>query len=444
MTMDTDTRTNLHEEIVDSPRGKTGHASRWVFALVGVCLVGGAVYFMRHRQSEAAGPAAGAPKDRPVPVTVANVVQQDVPIWLEGLGTVTPLATVNVKTLVDGPLVSVNFKEGQNVHKGDLLAQVDPRPFEIALHNAEAGLVRDSAQLRDARLNLERYRTLRAGNLIAQQQFDDQQALVDQYAGTTQLDQAAIDSAKLNLTYSHIVSPIDGVTGVRLIDVGNIVHAADQTYVVVLTQIDPMAVLFTLPEDDLPRVQTALAKGKIEAVAFGRDGQTKLADGELGLIDNEVNMTTATIRLKAFFPNKQRLLWPSEFVKTRLLLSTRKDALTAPATAVQRGPNGTFVYVVGPDETVSARPVEVDLTEGDTAILSKGLKAGEKVVTDGQNQLKPGSKISTRDAKPAGSASAAPAASSSDAPQSVPTGSAGKAHVLGAPAGSSSTNGSTP
>jgi multidrug efflux system membrane fusion protein len=368
------------------------------------------------KSRQAAPPAAGAggaPADRAVPVSVATVAQQDIPIWLEGLGTVTPIATVNVKTLVDGPLVSVNFKEGQLVHKGDLLAQVDPRPFQIALHNAEASLTRDTAQLRDARLNLDRYRTLRTQNLIAQQQLDDQQALVDQYTGTTLSDQAAIESAKLNLDYSHIVSPIDGVTGVRLIDVGNIVHASDQTYILVLTQLDPIAVLFTLPEDDLTRVQLQLAKGKIAAESFSRDGQTKLATGELGLIDNEVNGTTATIRLKAFFPNKDRLLWPSEFVKTRLLLSTKMGAITAPATAVQRGPNGAFAYVVAADNTVSVRPVEVDSTQGDTAILNKGLQPGDRVVTDGQNQLRPGAKIQPREGKggPGGAASASPSAS---------------------------------
>jgi multidrug efflux system membrane fusion protein len=414
--------------------------------VLGVALVGGGIYYYTHATKTAATAAASAAQaqaDRPVPVTVATVVQEDVPIWLEGLGTVTPIATVNVKTLVDGPLVSVNFKEGQLIHKGDLLAQVDPRPFQIALHNAEAALARDSAQLRDARLNLERYRTLRAGNLIAQQQFDDQQALVDQYAGTTQLDQATIDSAKLNLDYSRIVSPIDGVTGVRLIDTGNIVHAADTNYIVVLTQIDPMAVLFTLPEDDLPRVQSHLAQGKIQAVAFARDGQTKLAEGELGLIDNEVNTTTATIRLKAFFPNKDRMLWPSEFVKTRLLLSTQKNAITAPATAVQRGPNGTFVYVVGADDKVSVQAVEVELTQGDLAILSKGLQVGQKVVTDGQNQLKPGSKISTRDTAPKPSGTP-PEPASSAAPNGSGQPAGEPPRSQGAPAGSSSPRGTTP
>jgi multidrug efflux system membrane fusion protein len=320
----------------------------------------------------------------------------------------------------------VNFKEGQLIHKGDLLAQVDPRPYQNALHNAEAALARDTAQLRDARMNLERYRSLRSQNLIAQQQLDDQQALAEQYEGTTKADQASIDTAKLNLDYSHIVSPIDGVTGVRLIDVGNIVHAADQTFIVVLTQLDPMAVLFTLPEDDLPRVQKEMNAGTIPCEAYSRDGQIKLASGELGLIDNEVNQTTATIRLKAFFPNKDRSLWPNEFVKTRLLLSTRKGALVVPGTAVQRGPKGTFAYVMNEDTTVAVRPVELLSTQGDEAIIGKGLEPGEKVVTDGQNQLKPGAKIQPRtvDAKGAAmppTAGDRPAAPPSDAP---PAGSA--------------------
>jgi multidrug efflux system membrane fusion protein len=396
-----------------SSRAPSRLARRVVSVVLALAVVTGGVALVRHRQATTAATAAtaGAPKDRVVPVTVATVVKKDVQIWLEGLGNATPLATVNVKTLVDGPLISVNFKEGQLIHKGDLLAQVDPRPFQIALHNAEAALARDTAQLRDARMNLDRYRTLRAGNLIAQQQLDDQQALADQYEGTTKADQAAIESAKLNLDYSHIVSPIDGVTGVRLIDVGNIVHAADQTYIVVLTQLDPMAVLFTLPEDDLPRVQQELQKGEIKCEAYSRDGQIKLATGTLGLIDNEVNQTTATIRLKAFFPNKDRSLWPNEFVKTRLLLSTKKDALVVPGTVVQRGPKGTFAYVVGADDTVSIRPIDLVSTQGDEAIIGKGLAAGERVVVDGQNQLKPGAKIQARtsDAKaPAAAPSAAP------------------------------------
>jgi multidrug efflux system membrane fusion protein len=402
----------IHPEIHDEPV-KRGGASRWVMILVGLAVLGGGAYLLKQRQAATAAAAKAPQGERVVPVTVATVLKKDVQIWLEGLGTATPIATVNVKALVGGPLVSVNFKEGQIVHKGDLLAQVDPRPFQIALHNAEAALARDTAQLRDARMNLDRYRTLRSQNLIAQQQLDDQQNLADQYGGTIKGDEAAIESAKLNLDYSRITSPIDGVTGVRLIDVGNIVATTDTTYIVVLTQLEPMAVLFTLPEDDLPRVQQELAKGKIASDAFSRDGQIKLATGELGLIDNEVNQTTATIRLKSFFPNKDHALWPSEFVKTRLLLSTRQDSIVVPGTAVQRGPKGTFVYVVGADDTVQPRDVELSLTQGDEAIIGKGLQPGEKVVTDGQNQLKAGAKISARTPE---NSRTAPNPSSSNAP----------------------------
>lgn len=450
-TMDTRTSSIDHtaptpppdDEVTATAVKPTGHTARWVLIVIGLAAAGGAAFYFRHRQQAAAAAASAPAPDRAVPVTVSTVVQKDVPIWLEGLGNATPIATVNVKTLVDGRLDAVGFKEGQLVHKGDLLAQVDPRPFQIALHNAEAALARDSALLRDDRMNLERYRTLRAQNLIAQQQVDDQQALADQAEATTHADQASIESAKLNIDYSHITSPIEGVTGVRLVDPGNIVHAADTGYIVILTQLDPMAVLFSLPEDDLPRVQKMLAAGAIPVDAFSRDGQTKLATGQLALIDNEVNATTATIRLKALFPNKERMLWPSEFVKARLLLSTRMGAITAPATAVQRGPNGTFVYVVGADETVSVRPVDVELTQGDTALFAKGLAAGDRVVTDGQNQLRPGAKISTRD-KTAPSPSAAAAASALSPAADAPSGPVSR-HPHAPPAGSApSTNGTAP
>jgi multidrug efflux system membrane fusion protein len=380
-----------------------GRVNRWVLLAFAAAALAGGAYLVKQRAAATATAASAPAPERVVPVTVASVVKKDVQIWLEGLGTATPLATVNVKTLVDGPLLSVSFKEGQLIHKGDLLAQVDPRPYQNALHTAEAALARDTAQLRDARMNLERYRSLRAQNLIAQQQLDTQQALAEQNEATTKADQAAIDAAKLNLDYSRIVSPIDGVTGVRLIDVGNIVHASDQTFIVVVTQLDPMAVLFTLPEDDLPRLQKEMSAGTIACEAYSRDGQTKLGTGTLGLIDNEVNQTTATIRLKAFFPNKDRSLWPNEFVKARLLLSTKNDALVVPATAVQRGPKGTFAYLVNADNTVSPQPIDVASTQGDEAIIAKGLAPGQRVVADGQNQLKPGAKIQprTNDAKPA-------------------------------------------
>jgi multidrug efflux system membrane fusion protein len=403
-----------------------------ILALFFIGTVGGGFAWWR-RSAASAAAASAAPTDRVVPVIVAPVLKKDYPIYLDGLGSAVPLHTVTVHTQVDGRLDAVGFKEGQLVHKGDLLAQVDPRPYVIQLHTAEAALARDTAQAREGRVNLGRYQTLRKENLVAQQQVDDQQALADQYDATVRSDQAAIESAKLNLDYAHITSPIDGVTGVRLIDPGNIVHAADTTGIVVLTQLDPMTVIFTLPEDDLPRISEKFAPnvvnpdgspGSLEVEAFSRDGSKKLATGKLTLIDNEINQTTATIRLRATFDNPKTTLWPNEFVKARLLLTLQKDAIVIPAPAVQRGPQGTFVYVVGDDKTAAMRPIEVDSIQGDSAIIAKGLSAGEKVVTDGLNQLKPGSKVSERPPeKAAASGSPADSATPAGAPSGAPSGS---------------------
>jgi len=379
------------------PERKQGGARRWIAAAIGLLVIGGLVWLLRARSRDAAQAGAQtAPGDRVVPVVIAPVVQKDVPIILEGLGNATPLQTVSVKSLVDGRLDSVSFKEGQAVKRGDVIAQVDPRPFAIQLHTAEAAIARDRAQLRNATLNLERFKTLRQQNLIPQQQVDDQQTLVDQQEAVVRGDQAQIETARLNLDYARITSPIDGVTGVRLVDPGNLVHASDPTGIVVITQLDPIAVLFTLPEDDLPKVATQLAAGPIAVEAYSRDGATLLGRGQLALIDNQINTTTATIRLKAMFPNTTRVLWPNEFVKARLLLTTRKGAIVIPAAAVQRGPQGTFVYVANPDNTAAMRPIELEGTQGDVAMIARGLAPGDQVVADGQNQLRPGAKIAPR------------------------------------------------
>jgi multidrug efflux system membrane fusion protein len=371
-------------------------ATRWIFVVVGVIAVAAVVWVLRRRAGATVAPGAQNPADRVVPVSVAAAQKKDVPIFLEGLGNVLPIAQVTVKTQVEGRLDRVLFTEGQTVKKGDALAQVDPRPFQIQLHTAEAALLRDQAQLRNAQLNLDRYKTLRQQNLIPQQQVDDQQTLVDQATATVRSDQTQIENAKLQLDYAHIVSPIEGVVGVRQVDPGNLVHVADANGIVVVTQLDPIAVLFTLAQDDLGRVAKQLAQGKVPVDAYSRDGAQKLGSGELAVIDNQVNAQTATIRLKAIFRNPDRVLWPNAFVKARLLLETRKDALVVPATAVQRGPQGTFTYLVGPDKTVQSRPIEIDSTEGDQAIVSKGLAPGDQVVTDGQNQLRPGAKVAPR------------------------------------------------
>jgi multidrug efflux system membrane fusion protein len=387
---------------------------RIIAVVIGIAAIGGIGLFVRARtaaQSNASAAAsASAAADRVVPVVLAPVETKDVPIVLEGLGNVIPLATVTVKTQIDGRLDRVLYKEGQNVKRGDLLAQVDSRPYELQLRNAQAQLARDKANLDNSVLNEQRYVGLAEQKLIAQQQATDQHAQSAQLAAQVKQDEAAVDTAKLNIDYARIVSPVDGVTGVRLVDQGNIVHAADQGGIVVITTLDPIAVIFTLPEDDLPRIaRQQQQQGTLKVEAYGRDGVTKLADGELAVIDNQINTTTATIRLKATFKNPERVLWPNLFVKARMTLSTKKGAIVVPQTAIQRGPQGTYVYVQTPEKTAQMRPIEIDVMQGDLAIISKGLKPGEQVVTDGQNQIKPGSKIAARPPeKPAPSASASP------------------------------------
>jgi multidrug efflux system membrane fusion protein len=385
-------------------------SSPWTRAVLLACLVValGGTYWLVHARGKAAAAQAQEQArqaaDRTIPVLTAEVRQRDVPIWREGLGNVSAFYTVTVKTLVDGRIDRVLFKEGQRVKKGDVLFQIDPRPFQIQLLSAEAALERDEATLKNARLNLDRYKTLSEQKLIPLQQYTDQMAAVAQADGQAKTDEAAIASAKLNLDYARIASPIDGVVGVRQVDPGNVIHAADTTGLVVVTQLDPIAVFFTLPEDDLSAITRAQseAKSSLTVEAFSRDGQTLLGQGTLEVIDNEINQATATLRLKSIFPNPQNQLWPNEFVKARLHLTTRSNATVIPASAVQRGPDGTFVYVATADSTAEDRPVEIGLTQGEIAIVITGVKPGERVVVEGQSQLRPHAKIS---AKPAPAAS---------------------------------------
>ena len=387
----------------------SGSSKRIVMIVVAIAVVAAAGWAVRARSHGAAGgagaasPSGSAADARPVPVLLATVEQRDVPVYLEGLGSVTALATVSLKAQVDGRLESVLFKEGQDVKKGQHLAQIDARPYAISLRAAQAATARDRAQLDNAKLNLDRFATLRAQNLIPQQQVDDQRASVAQLEAVVASDQTQSASARLNIDYARIVSPIDGVTGVRQIDPGNLVHANDPAGIVVITQLDPIAVVFTLPEDELPRIAQKMADGTLTVEAWNRDGATRVGSGQLALIDNQINQATATIKLKATFPNKDRTLWPNQFVKARLLLTIRKGALVVPATVVQRGPQGMFAYVTTPDQRVAVRPIQVETFQGEVAIVTSGLSVGEVVVADGQGQLRPGSRFS---AKP--SASAAP------------------------------------
>jgi multidrug efflux system membrane fusion protein len=372
---------------------------RWILAVVGVVVLGAALWAVRRSTSPAAPAARGpAPQAaRAVPVTAAPVTRKDIPITLEGLGSVVAYRTVTVRTQVDGRLDQVLFREGQAVRAGQVLAQIDPRPFQSQLHQAEGARARDGAQLATARLDLERYRALLKDKLIAPQQADQQAGLVGQLEGAVRIDDAAIETAKLNLDYARITSPADGVTGIRLVDPGNVVHAVDPGGIVLVTQLDPIAVIFTLPQDHLPAVVEAMAQGQLPVDVFGRDGSTLLGTGKLELIDNQINQATSTMRLKAVLANPKHILWPNQFVNARLRLAVRQGALTVPATAIQRGPNGVFLYVINGDQTVAPRAIEVTATVADLAVIGKGLQEGERVVVDGQNQLRPGSKVAPRE-----------------------------------------------
>lgn len=340
---------------------------------------------------------AHAGAGQPMPVSVATAKKQDMPVYLTGLGSVTAYNTVSVRTRVDGQLTEVAFKEGQNVNKGDLLAVIDPRPYQVALEQAQATLFKDQAQLKDAQLNYQRFKgLLQESGAMSQQQVDTQQATVDQLDGQVRTDQANIDNAKLNLVYCHITAPVSGRIGLRLVDVGNMVHATDTNAMLVITQLQPIAVLFTLPEDSLPSVQAQMGKRALPVDAYSRDDQTKLASGTLLTIDNEIDQTTGTGKLKAVFQNKNDQLWPNQFVNIRLLLQTRKDSTTIPAAAIQRGPQGNFVYVMKPDKTVEVHEVQVAITQDNTSAISSGISPGDIVVTDGQDKLQAGSKVEPR------------------------------------------------
>jgi multidrug efflux system membrane fusion protein len=353
--------------------------------------------------------SARANAPQAVPVSVSTVERRDMPYYLTGLGSVSAFYTVNIKSRVDGQLEQVNFKEGQFVNKGDLLAVIDPRPYQVVLDQAQATLFRDQALLRDAKLNYDRFKNLlQVSGAMSQQQVDTQNSLVDQLEGTVRNDQAAIDNAKLNLVYCHITSPISGRVGLRLVDPGNMVHATDTNALLVITQLQPIAVLFTLPEDSLPTVSQHMGKGALEVDAYSRDDQTKLDTGKLETIDNQIDQTTGTGKLKAVFDNKGNALWPNQFVNIRLLLEVRKDSTVIPAAAIQRGPQGTYVFVAKADNTADIRPVTVAFTQDNLANIATGLSPSEVVVTDGQDKLQAGSKIEVRQTKPSGTPQPAP------------------------------------
>jgi multidrug efflux system membrane fusion protein len=339
------------------------------------------------KKAKASGPPPA------IPVGVAAVKQGDFNVYLPGLGTVQALYTVSLKTRIDGQIMQVNFREGQDVKKGDLLILIDPRPYQVALQQAEANLQKDQAQLDNAKAQYERNKVLYEQGVIAKQDLDTLQASFGTYEGTIASDKAAIENAKLNLIYCHITSPIDGRVGLRQVDPGNYVTAAGNTPMLVITQLHPIAVVFTLPEDQLQSVAQHMRTGPLTVDAYSRDDQTKLTSGKLLTIDNQIDPTTGTAKLKALFDNPDSSLWPNQFVNIHLLLQTLNNAITAPASALQRGPDGNFAYVVDANNVVDMRPVQVTLTQGNTIVVASGLKAGERVVTDGQEKLQAGMRV---------------------------------------------------
>jgi multidrug efflux system membrane fusion protein len=331
-----------------------------------------------------------------IPVAVAKAEVRDLPILLNGLGSVEAYNTVAVKSRLDGQLIKINVKEGQEVKEGELLAEIDPRPYEVQLSQAQATLFKDQSALKDARLNLERFQQLYKDGVIPKQQLDTQGSLEGQLDGAVRADQAQVDNVKLNLVYTRITAPVSGRIGLRQIDVGNMVHAADPNGLLVITQLQPIAVIFSLPQDNLQAVSQHMNKGRLAVDAYSRDDQTKIATGYLTTIDNQIDTTTGTGKLKAVFDNRDRSLWPNEFVNIHLLLEVRKNNTVVPSAAIQRGPQGTYVFTVKPDKTAEMRNVTATISQGNLTAISQGLQPGEVVVTDGQDKLQPGTKVEIR------------------------------------------------
>jgi multidrug efflux system membrane fusion protein len=393
---------------IDSPDGSSaGRRKRRLFWLTVagavVLAVSGAVVTWRHMSAQAQQAAAKQPPP-PLPVTVARVVRKDVAVYLEALGTVQALNTIAIRTQVDGKLQSVNYIEGQEVRQGDTLAIIDPRPFQAALDQAVAKKAQDQAMLVAAEKDLVRFKTLVARHFETQQNVDTQQAKVDQLKASIDADQAAIEGAQTQFSYTTITAPIDGKVGFRQVDAGNIVHASDATPLTVLTQVRPSVAVFTLPQKNLTDIYEATLRGPVQVLAYDQDNVRQLASGVLLLIDNQIDQTTSTIRLKAKFPNDDSRLWPGQFVRVRILAETSKGAVTIPTAAVQRGPLGQYTWVVKDNDTVEQRPVETTMISTDISIATKGLSEGERVVINGQYRLQQGTRV---DAKSPASADAA-------------------------------------
>ena len=391
--------TTLHEPATKrspnpvKPRKKRGV---WVwFAVLFVIALSSYYLVRRNSQNATATKSAARPAARAIPVVTATAARGSMGVYLNGLGLATAFNTVIVRTRVDGELIKVAFEEGQLVHAGDLLAKIDPRPYQVQLEQAEGQMARDEATLNNAKVDLTRYQVLMSQDAIPKQQLDTQVATVRQSEGAIKSDQATIDSAKLQLVYCDIHSPLSGRIGLRMVDQGNMVHAADVNGLAAITQLQPIAVIFNIAEDNLPAVTQKMRAGaKLSVEAWDRDMKNKLASGMLLTIDNQVDQTTGTVRFKASFPNEDDKLFPNQFVNARLLLDTKRNVVIVPAAAIQRSPDSMYVYVVKSDNTVDVRNIVSSLTEGDQSAIDSGLEAGDVVVIDGVDKLQPGAKVS--------------------------------------------------
>jgi len=381
-------------------------------------LLAGVVWWTR--QQSAPQQAGAGRNSAPMSIVPETVGKGDIGINLNALGTVTSLATVTIKSQISGYLQKIDFKEGDEVKKGDLIAEIDPRPYEATLAQAKGQLARDEAQLKGAQVDLTRYQGLAAQNAVPHQTLDTQVALVGQYQGTVEADRASVQSAQVNLQYCHIVSPINGRVGLRQVDLGNYVTPGDSTGLVVITQLEPISVLFTLPEDNLQAIAKRLKEGAVlPSAAYDRSGANKLATGTLQTFDSQIDPTTGTIKLRAQFENETRTLYPNQFVNIRLLLDTHKDVTTMSTAGIQRGVPGTFVYLVKDDSTVTVRPVKLGVTDGDRVEVISGLSPGDRIVIDGADKLREGAKVVVRNPADAANPAAAAKGASNGAPSAA-------------------------
>src|SRR6516164_8785964 len=379
-------------DVVSRPRRRSW-LWRLFWMLLALAIIAAAVWYYPRPESQPKNAGRGQ-FGGPVPVALATVTKGDMPVTLTGLGTVTPLATVTVKTQISGYLTEVAFQEGQMVKKGDFLAQIDPRPYQVALEQAEGQLAKDQALLRNAELDLQRYNTLVAQNSIARQTRDTQVSLVAQDQAAIKTDQAQVDAQKLNLVYAHIISPVTGRVGLRQVDAGNYVQTSDPNGIVVVTQLQPISVIFTLPEDSLPAVMKQVHTGaSLPVTAYDRTGTTALGTGRLETVDNQIDTTTGTVKLRAIFDNEQEILFPNQFVNVQLLVDTLHDTDIVPVSAIQHGAPGAFVFVVKPDQTATVKTVKIGPGDGQHVAVLDGLQLGDKVVIDGSDRLREGAKV---------------------------------------------------